>query len=110
MPVDVVGRLGAERAASIEQWTDARVVGAETVDTWLWFFQHSYANFSQIGAELLGFSCNYKRGDWLLVVRVEQEGVRRVGFITSANPTRCMLRLKRSLEAGELRLVDDRFA
>jgi len=107
---DTTEDLDAWRAAAIEQWSDGRIVDAAWLDVAIWFFQHSYADFVNLDCELIGFSLRQKHRDWLLVVKVLQGGTQRVGFVSSINPIRCMRKLRDMMRAGELRLMDDRFA
>lgn len=107
---DTVAELDAWRAETLEHWTDKRIVDGEQIDAWVWFFLHSYAEWHQIKAEFTGFSLRQKQGDWLMVVRVLQDDIPRVGFVTSSTPTRCMLKLRKMLREGALKLTTDRYA
>jgi hypothetical protein len=110
MAADNVKNLNEWREASLEQWTDERIVDQEWVDAHIWFHLHSYADFAKSGLELIGWSCRQKHGDWLLVLKVLEGGTQQVGFITSATPTRCMLKVRKLLRNGGLSLYADRFA
>jgi hypothetical protein len=108
--VNSVEDLDNWRAAALEQWKDARIVDGNVLDAWIWFFMHSWADFAKIDATLIKFSCRDKDDLTLMVVTLRQGDTQRVGFVTSADPTHCIKKLRRLLRKGELELYEDRFA
>lgn len=102
--------LDSWRAAALEQWTDARIVNADYLDAVIWFFEHSYADLAKVGAELVGVSFNQKESHWLMVVKLKQDGIRVVGFVSSSTPTRCMWRWRESMRKGSWPTYPDRYA
>lgn len=109
MSAENVRNLDNWREASLEQWTDTRIVDQAWVDTQLWFFLHSYADFAESGLELVGFSFREKHGDWDLILKLDQGDIPLVAFVTSKNPTRCMSKLRKLLRNGGLALYQDKF-
>lgn len=110
MAKDVAKDLDKWRADSLEGFVDTRIVDAEWVDAHIWFFLHSYADFAKFGLELIGWTCREKHGDWLLVLKLVEEGTQRVAFVTSVTPTRCMLKARKLLRNSGLLVYDDKFA
>lgn len=101
--------LDTWRAAALEQWTDSRIVDAAWVDTHLWFFQHLYADLAQFSLGLRGYSFREKYGEWLLVLRLLQDSIPQVVFVSSKTPTGCMSKLRRMLRSEGIELREDRY-
>ena len=98
------------RRAALEQWTDARIVSTDWLDAVIWFFEHSYADFSKINAEFTGLSLRWKDDHWLLVIRMQQDGIPSVGFISASTPTRGMWKLRKQLREESWPTYPDRYA
>lgn len=109
MEKDVAKDLDDWRAGVLECFTDHRIVSAEWVDAHLWFHLHSYADLAKSGLELRGWTFREKHGDWLLVLKLLSGGTPQVAFVTSANPTRCMLKARKLLRNGGLVVYEDKF-
>lgn len=110
MSVETAEQLDEWRASVLEGFTDERIVSVEWVDAHIWFFAHSYADLGQSGLELRGFTFREKDGDWLLVLKLLQEGIPQVAFVSSANPTRCIQKTRKLLRNGGLTLYEDKYA
>ena len=102
-------QLDSWRQESLTQWKDARIVNAEWVDAWVWLWMHSYADFSQFSVELDGVSFREKHGDWLMVLKAHEGETPLVAFITSKNPTRCVLKARNFLRNGGLNWTRDKY-
>jgi hypothetical protein len=98
------------RKELLQCWTDSRSITKEMVDVWVWWHQHAWADFNESGFSLSGYSFREKHGDWLLVLKVIQDDIPQVGFVTSSDPTHCMSKLRKLLRNGGLTLYPDRYA
>lgn len=98
------------RATALEQWTDSRILSVDELDAVVWFFQHSYADFGRINAKLDGFSFREKGPQWVLVLKMEQDGIRRVGFVNGSTPIRCIQKLQVLVRSDEWPIYPDRYA
>lgn len=98
------------RLETLADWTDKRIVDVETMDIWIWFFEHLYADLVNFQWELAKFSFRQKDLDWLLVAGFDTPEGPQVVFLSSSTPTRCMRKLRSQLRSGELKSYPDKYA
>lgn len=106
---DSVQDLDAWRAEALEQWQDERILSREALEAAVWFFQHSWADFVNLGLTLEGYSFRQDDRGWLMVVKVVGDDIPQVGFVGSKTPTGCMRRLRDAMRNGGLRLSRDKY-
>lgn len=95
--------------ASVEQWTDGRVIGAVDLENLLLFVLYVPKVLSQLGMTYNGFICRQKLQQTLMTVKAKEGETPLVVFITSDNTTGCMVRFLDLLESGKLSWVKDRY-
>lgn len=98
------------RKGTVEAWKEESVLSKENLDGLVWFYLHSYADYAELGVELRGYSVRESAEGTLLVLKVSQEGIPRVAFVSSLDTMCCIRKLQRLLRDGELRLFDDKYA
>lgn len=109
MTIDQTQRLDADRASTLQQWKDERILTLDELDSLVWFFKHSWGDITKLGLEMDGFSFRQGPLEWLLVVKLWCETTPQVGFVSSKNPIRCMRKLRELLRANDLHLYDDKY-
>mgnify|MGYP000146860954 CR=1 FL=1 len=103
-------QLDEWRAAALADLVDCRLADRDWVDAWLWFWLHLYADLVEYEAEFAGVSFRQDDHSVLMVVKVLQEGVRQVVFVSSDTATHCVQKLRRRLREGSVRFVRDKYA
>lgn len=104
-----LGKLDEYRDSLLEQWVDERVLAKRWLGIHIWFHLHSYADFANCGLTLQGYSVRESEDDVLLILKVREGDTPYVVFLGSSDTTHCMLKLKRQMRNGGLKLVPDRY-
>lgn len=75
------------------------------------YLLHSYGInvFSQNGLGLRGYSFRQRNGNTVMSIKVEEEGVPLVAFVTSHTPTGCIQQLWDLFEADKLKWQRDKY-
>ena len=107
--VDVAAQCDDWRQRVLKDWKDHRLVSDLWVDTHIWFYMHLYADLAKHELECQGWSIRQGERDTLLVVKLTQESIPYVVFVTSSDPTHCMRKFRTMLRNGGPELVPDRF-
>lgn len=95
--------------ASIEQWTDSRIISARELESLLLFLYYVPTTLSQFGLKLLGYSFRQKNGQTLMTSKAVQGDVPLVAFITAESTTGCVFRFLDLLEDDRLSWRKDRY-
>ena len=95
--------------ASMEQWTDSRVVGTTDLENTLLFLIYVPKILSQSSIRYQGFVCRQKNGQTLLTLKAHEGETPLVVFVTSDTPMGCMVRFLDLLEGDRLSWVRDRY-
>jgi len=64
----------------------------------------------QNGGDVIGFSFRQRPDDWLMVIRIEQQGIRQVGFISGVDPIDCVGKAAKKLAGDTMGFSVDRYA
>jgi len=107
---DVAKQLDDWRRDSLPTWADHRVADPEFLDVWVWFCKHLYAEFPDCGFAYRGASFKEEGDGTLLVLKITRNAIQEVVFVTAADTTSCVRKLRRLLRAGEARFYVDRYA
>lgn len=95
--------------ASMEQWTDQRVIEAADLETLLLFMLYVPYILSQSGITFMGHVCRQKQGQVLMTVKARESLTPLVVFVTSDTPVGCMHRFLDLMENDKLTWVKDRY-
>lgn len=95
--------------ASIEQWTDSRVISANDLESVLLFLVYIPNVLSQSGMKFGGYVCRHKAGQTLMTVKAREKDTPLVVFVTSDSPIGCMVRFLDLMEDDRLTWVRDRY-
>lgn len=109
MSEGTVEQLDEWRQSVLSGWTDHRIVDDLWVDLHIWFFMHLYADLAKAGMVLNGMTFSEKYGSWLLVVKVSQDKVPLVAFVSGKNPTSCMRQCRDLLRNGGVNWTRDKY-
>jgi hypothetical protein len=97
------------RAGAMEQWIDDRHGHHDQVEIWIWFFIDAWADFQKVGLELEGWSVKPDQHGTLMVLKLNEGGTPLVAFVTDADTTHCMHRVRECIRNGGLKTYPDRF-
>lgn len=95
--------------AAMEQWTDKRIIDDKCLENLLLFLLYGQTVFSQNGLRLHGFSSRQKGDQTILTVKVSQDGVPLVAFITGSTTIGCIERLLDLFEDDRLTWRKDKY-
>jgi len=107
--VNIPDRVDLELGAALEQWCDQRVIDYSDLEGLLMLHIYGQSVFSQNGLKLTGISFRWKQDSWLLTVKVRENGIPLVGFITAQTTTACVSRLWTLLLGDRLHWAKDKF-
>jgi len=95
--------------ASLEQWTDQRVMLADDLEDTLLFIVHLSRILVNIGHRLCGYQFRQKNGQWLMTIKVRSGDLPLVVFVTASTPSSCMSRFIDLYENDRLTWIQDKY-
>lgn len=95
--------------ASMEQWSDARVIDAIDLENLLLFLLYVPKVLSQLGITYHGLVARQKQGQTLLTVKAREKDTPLVVFVTAGSTIGCMTRFLDLMEKDRLTWVRDRY-
>lgn len=95
--------------AACEQWDDNRVMHGDDVVDLVLLFGYGQKVLSQNGLRYRGFQLRQRGDQWLMTVKVTEDGVPLVGFWTGATTTACVAMFVRHLSEDTIRWNRDKY-
>jgi len=92
-----------------DNWPPTCELHIESAMDILEFVEYGHFVLSQFGMGLKGHSIRQRNGSYLLTVKVAEEGVPLVGFVTGHTPTGCISKFLDLLEKSEIKWAKDKY-
>lgn len=103
-------QLDEWRVEALEDFKDHRIVDTDWLDYWMWFWLHLYADLNQFDATFRGVVFRQEDGWTLMVLKVLQEDIPQVVFVSGSSATSCVRKLKKKLRDETIVFTKDKYA